>query len=468
MADTERTHSTARNVGRRGISRPQRLVFLGDHNKLSRNFRKDGIFMNRTIIYFASLLLIIFLSDNPLKAEGDNTVTIRLERSKPDPDDVNFLWPSMDLSDHKMVSLEPAEELKGIPEDFPVQFFGGYRLSSPGTPPGGTIPDDTVSFLTGQLKTGEYVFLFDTDNDENFSDEKIFQGLAFSFGEDTGGYKGVAEVAFEYVQNGRVRSRNVDIEVYRFTNYRKRTSKHPIPKFRGKVRELLTGKVQLGGIQMRLGFHAEGEYATYDSETSTLILDTNGDGILDNGYRSIEVYKASKPFSINGTPYRVERVSPDGSTLTLAVHDVAVEERRDLELGKPAPSFTAADLSGSEISLQSFRNQLVLLDFWATSCGPCISHIPALSGLWRDYADKGFVIIGVSADTSRDKVLQFTQDNQMGWHHVVDTQPERRISRTYNVNAIPAYFLIDQNGLLIAKYASASQLRDLVASHLTK
>ena len=172
--------------------------------------------MNRTIIYFASLLLIILSSDNPLKAEGDHTVTIRLERSRPDPDDVNFLWPSMDLSDHKMVGLEPAEKLRGIPEDFPVQFFGGYRLSPSGTSQSGIIPDDTVSFLSGQSKTSEYVFLFDTDNDENFSDEKIFKGLAFSFGEYTG-YKGVAEVSFEYVQDGRVRSRNVEIEVYRFS-----------------------------------------------------------------------------------------------------------------------------------------------------------------------------------------------------------------------------------------------------------
>ena len=422
--------------------------------------------MNRTIIYFASLLLIVLSSGKPLEAEGDNTITINLERSKPDPDDVNFLWPSMDLSDRKMVGLEPAEELKGIPEDFPVQFFGGYRLSPPGTSQDEVRPDDTVSFLTGQSKTGEYVFLFDTDNDENFSDEKKFKGLAFSFGEDTG-YKGVAGVAFEYVQDGRVRSRNVEIEVYRFTNYEKRTGKHPIPKFRGKVRELLTGKVQLGEIQMRLGLHAKGRYATYDSKTSKLILDTNGDGILDNGYESIEVYNTNTPFSINGTPYRVERVSPDGSTLTLAVHDVAIEERRNLELDKPAPSFTAADLSGSEISLKSFRNQLVLLDFWSTYCGPCIDHIPALRGLWRDYADKGFVIISVSTDKSKDKVLQFTQDNQMGWHHVVDIQPERRISKAYNVNSIPAYFLIDQNGLLVAKYAFASQLRDLVASHLT-
>ena len=425
--------------------------------------------MSRTIVCFASLLLILFPSANPLEAEGDGTVMISLERSKPDPDDVTFLWPSMDLSDYKMVGLDPAEELKGIPKDFPVQFFGGYRLSPLRTSYGEVIPDDTVSFLAGQSKTGEYVFLFDTDNDENLSDEKIFKGLAFSFSEDTAGYKGMAEVAFEYVQDGSVLSRNVDIEVYRFTNYAKRTGKYSVPKFRGKVRELLTGKVQLGGVQMRLGLHAGGRYATYDSKTSKLILDTNGDGVLDNGFRSVEVYRAGTPFSINGTTYRVERVSPDGSTLTLAVHDVAVEERRDLELGKPAPSFTALDLSGSEISLEAFRNQLVLLDFWATSCGPCIRHIPTLRDLWRDYADKGFVIIGVSADRSREKVLKFTRDNQMGWHHVVDTtQPERSILRAYNVNAIPAYFLVDQNGLLIAKYASASQLRDLVASHLTE
>ncbi|MCE2441392.1 MAG: TlpA family protein disulfide reductase [Candidatus Latescibacteria bacterium] len=425
--------------------------------------------MNRTSVFLGSLLVFFFLFDNTPVLEGEGTVTIDLERSGPNPDAVIMLdWPSMDLSEYSMVALEPLEELQGIPAGFAVQFFGGYRLSPPGVSHSEHKPDDTVSFLAGQSKTGEYVFIFDTDNDENLANENTIEGVAFEYGEDAG-YTGTADVLFEYYQDGRLASRSVDIEVFWFTKYGKITGAHRVPKFRAKVEELLTGTVKLGGIRMRMGLYAGGEYAIYDSGTSELILDTNGDGILDIGLRSVEVYKAGTPFSINETAYRVERVSPDGSALTLAVYDVDVEEKRVLKLGEPVPPFIAADLSGREISSDSFHGQLVLLDFWSTFCLPCIGHIPTLRDLRRDYGEKGFVIIGFSADRSVDKVTRFVKENQMNWHHVVDTaDPSRSIFRNYNVDAIPAYFLVDRNGVLIAKYAHASQLRDLVASHLAE
>ena len=115
-------------------------------------------------------------------------------------------------------------------------------------------------------------------------------------------------------------------------------------------------------------------------------------------------------------------------------------------MGKPAPIFKVKDLKGKELSLEKYRGQVVLLDFWATWCGPCIAELPNVQKTYSKYKDKKFQIIGISLDRSITALDTFLKKNSLPWKHYWDD--EGKISNQYQVNAIPSMFLIDGKGVI--------------------
>ncbi|MXV77348.1 redoxin domain-containing protein [Candidatus Poribacteria bacterium] len=115
-------------------------------------------------------------------------------------------------------------------------------------------------------------------------------------------------------------------------------------------------------------------------------------------------------------------------------------------VGKPAPVFKVKDLKGKELSLEKYRGQVVLLDFWATWCGPCIAELPNVQKTYQKYKDKKFQIIGISLDRSITALDTFLKKNELPWVHYWDD--EGKISNQYRVTAIPSMFLIDGKGVI--------------------
>lgn len=115
-------------------------------------------------------------------------------------------------------------------------------------------------------------------------------------------------------------------------------------------------------------------------------------------------------------------------------------------VGKPAPVFKVKDLKGKELSLEKYRGQVVLLDFWATWCGPCIAELPNVQKTYQKYKDKKFQIIGISLDRSLTALDTFLKGNDLPWVHYWDD--EGTISSQYRVTAIPSMFLIDGKGVI--------------------
>ncbi len=118
----------------------------------------------------------------------------------------------------------------------------------------------------------------------------------------------------------------------------------------------------------------------------------------------------------------------------------------ELTLGRPAPDFTLKDINGEIVSLKDFRGKVVLLDFWATWCGPCIHELPNLKAIYDKHKDNpDFVLIGISWDDNDDTVARFVENNEMPWIHIRATEEMQTI---YNVTSIPHYTVIDKNGLI--------------------
>lgn len=119
----------------------------------------------------------------------------------------------------------------------------------------------------------------------------------------------------------------------------------------------------------------------------------------------------------------------------------------ELMYGNPAPDFTLKDINGETVSLKDFRGKVVLLDFWATTCGPCITEIPNLRTLYEEH-HPDLVLISISLDANDDPLVKFLEDNDMPWIHI---RSNLAMPVKYNVSYIPHYRVIDRNGLMRGK-----------------
>jgi len=133
--------------------------------------------------------------------------------------------------------------------------------------------------------------------------------------------------------------------------------------------------------------------------------------------------------------------------------DIMEAARKSLELmemrTKPLElSFTAVD--GRQVDLADLRGKVVLLDFWATWCPPCIEEAPALAAVYEKYHDQGFEIIGISLDQNQAALENFTKDNNMPWPQFFDGQGwDNELAKRFKIQSVPTVWLLDREGKLI-------------------
>jgi len=145
-------------------------------------------------------------------------------------------------------------------------------------------------------------------------------------------------------------------------------------------------------------------------------------------------------------------------------------------VGKPAPPIAGTDVDGKPVSLAELKGKVVLIDFWASWCPPCVAAIPALNALSRKYQDRGFVILGINVDAMHEDVKhpdaalqpvrRFLVKHRVEWINVLNGTGASDFAAVYRVEQIPANFLIGRDGAIVAVDQRAEMLERAVASAL--
>ena len=187
--------------------------------------------------------------------------------------------------------------------------------------------------------------------------------------------------------------------------------------------------------------------------------------ILDNTDKGTELLNQLK----RDFPDTKAGQSVDKVLESIKAQEGAKKIQRSLTVGSQFPDFSEKDLAGKPLSIANYKGKVVLIDFWATWCMPCVRELPNVIKAFEAYHKKGFEIIGISLDKDKDKLTAFTKEKDMTWPQYFDGLGwQNKLAVKYGVNSIPATYLLGGDGKIIGKDLGGEALEKALSEALAR
>lgn len=185
-------------------------------------------------------------------------------------------------------------------------------------------------------------------------------------------------------------------------------------------------------------------------------------------YDAAKSAAGEKQLAENKTLYRQQLLAAPSAKAEDFSREPEVNVAEGLEPGQKFPGFSVSDVAGHPLSVSSYQGKVVLIDFWATWCGPCREELPTVLSLYQQFHGQGFEVIGISLDEDRNDLNSFTRQMGMGWPQFFDGQGwNNQLAKKYGVRSIPMTYLLNGQGIIIGKKLRGTDLVTAVQDALS-
>lgn len=208
-----------------------------------------------------------------------------------------------------------------------------------------------------------------------------------------------------------------------------------------------------------------------DEQIQAEVKVVNDKFIKDNNNSVVAAYLVARNIGRMDVKEIEEAYLALGEVAKVSDYGVMVKERLELlkkvAVGQPAPDFTLNTPEDKPLSLSSFKGKVVVIDFWASWCGPCRRENPHMVELYKELHPQGVEFLGVSLDDKKEAWLKAIEDDGLVWNHVSDLKGwKSAAAKKYGINGIPATVVIGRDGKIVANKVFGAELKAAVEKAL--
>lgn len=188
----------------------------------------------------------------------------------------------------------------------------------------------------------------------------------------------------------------------------------------------------------------------------------------DTAAKSYEVFLQTLTKGLDNNTDVGVRIKGDAKGSYQQLQTIFAGTIRRLRLVGSAMELSGKTFQGQEFNLSEYQGKVVLVDFWATWCGPCVAEYPQIRSLWEKYHDQGFEVVGVSMDSDRESLATYLREKEVPWIVLNDAAHEGKHPSTehYSIQTVPAMFLIGRDGKVITTKVEVAKLEKLLQEAL--